>query len=234
MKGKMKKNDMKNKNSNFVKTFGLLIIGLFLIIIVFGGLSINSLQNQNKKLEASQTRLENQITDLENNVALNQTQISTLSDDLSKNKNDLAYYKKLTYSLQQKINDSVASNNNTSAIIPAIATKATVKKVTNTVYVKAPVAHETSVTVQGVGSYKVDVASGDNAFTSLKKASKIGGFPIDYQSYSYGVFITSIGGQMATGNQYWAFYYNGNYSNVGASDQKISDNDTTFWRLESF
>jgi hypothetical protein len=224
------------QNQNWMKSLSLLFVGLFLVIIIYGGLSINKLQKQNEALVLNQTKIQAKIISLQDDVSNQKNQIAVLSGDLEKNQNDLASYKKLTYSLQKKINESELAKAEAAklTVVPAIATKTSTKKITKTVYVPEAAKHENSVTVQGVGSYKVTTESGDNAFTALQKATKVGGFPIEYQSYSFGVFVTSIGGQKAAGNQYWAFYYNGNYSQVGASDQKISDNDTTFWRLESF
>ncbi len=230
----MKKNIQENQNHGVNKNLGLLIIGLFLVITVFGGLTLNKLDKQNKDLQANQFKLESQIASLQNDVTTHENKINDLNDNLAQEQKDLTSYKKLAYSLQKKIDDNTVAQQNAATIIPAVATKTITKKVTQKVYVDAPAKHQTSVTVQGVGSYQVDVVSGDNAFTSLQKAAKIGGFPIDYQTYSFGVFVTSIGNTKPAANEYWAFYYNGNFSNVGASDQKISDNDTTFWRLESF
>ncbi len=232
------------QNTNSNKSWLLLIIGLFLVISLFGGLTINKMQKQNLALAAKQDQLETKIADLQGQVAENQNQVASLSTDLTKSKDDVTYYKKMTLALKKQLDDNLAQAQVATPVDQAI-TLASVKPVTKTVtkkvyvaaptvYVAAPAKHETSVTVQGVGSYKVDVASGDTAFTVLKKASKVGGFPMEYTDYSFGTFVTSIGDTKPKANEYWAFYYNGNFSDVGASDQKISDNDTTFWRLETF
>ena len=230
----MKKNIQVNQNESWSKNLGLLIIGLFLVITVFGGLTLNKLNKQNKDLQANQTKLESQIASLQSDVTTHENKINDLNDSLVKEQKDLASYKNLAYNLQKKIDQNIADQQNTATIIPAVATKTVTKKVTQKVYVDAPAKHQASVTIQGVGSYQVDIASGDTAFTSLQKAAKVGGFPLDYQTYSFGVFVNSIGNTKPAANEYWAFYYNGNFSNVGASDQKVSDNDTIFWRLESF
>ena len=91
-----------------------------------------------------------------------------------------------------------------------------------------------NVTIKGLGSYKVVLKSGDTAFSVLQRAASENKFALTFEKYDFGVFVTGIGKIVPVGNQYWAFYFNGAYSQVGASDQKVSSGDTIFWQLESF
>ena len=47
-----------------------------------------------------------------------------------------------------------------------------------------------------------------------------------------GELVTSIDGQAAASNQFWAFYINGQQSQVGASAYITKDSDTIVWKLE--
>ena len=80
----------------------------------------------------------------------------------------------------------------------------------------------------------MNLTDDETAFTILLKAGQENGFSVDYQMYDFGVFITGISGIIPTGNQYWAFYYNGVYSMVGASARPVEDGDATAWKFESF
>ena len=115
----------------------------------------------------------------------------------------------------------------------------TVKTVTKTVVKKVKVQvqpkDQVSVSIQNVGSYKVDLKTNDTAFTVLARAASENNFALNYQNYTgMGAFVTGIRDINPTGNQYWSFYYNGKISDVGASSQSVSGGDTTFWELASF
>jgi len=232
-----------SKNEKLAKrpweSFSLLLIGIMLAGFIYGGLNIFKLRQENQTLAQKQTALEAKLSDLQDKFADNQNQlandelkIAELSNTLDQNKQQLAYYKKMVLSLQDQAKTQTP-------VITAIATtppvvKPAIKTVTKKVYVKEKVADSATVTVQGVGSYKVETKADDTAFDILFRASKENNFKFEYQQYDFGVFVTSIAGIAPAGNQYWSFYYNGQYAQVGASDQKISNNDTTFWELASF
>jgi hypothetical protein len=91
-----------------------------------------------------------------------------------------------------------------------------------------------TIKIDNVGTYQVEIANSDTAFSILKKAAAQNDFSISYDSYDFGVFVTTIGGIKANNSQFWAFYYNGAFSSVGASDQKISQDDVISWKLQSF
>jgi len=93
---------------------------------------------------------------------------------------------------------------------------------------------EATVKIENVGTYKIEIKSGDSAFSVLKKAASQNGFNLAYDTYDFGVFVTSIGGIKASNSQFWAFYYNGAFASVGASNQKVNQDDVISWKLQSF
>ena len=238
-----KKIEQKNvtPKKSFLEKISFLLIALFLVAVVYGGLSIFKLQKQNQAMLAKQNILENRITDLQNQIIDGQNKMAQVSDtldkttnDLTKTKKDLAYYKQLALQPKEVLPEKIATADQAINIIPTPPTITLTKTKIKTVYVKEAPVYEATVTIKNVGSYKVAVTAGDNAFTALKKASEQYGFKIEYDTYSFGVFVTSIAGNKPAANQFWAFYYNGKFSDVGAQDQSVSANDTTFWQMESF
>lgn len=92
-----------------------------------------------------------------------------------------------------------------------------------------------TVEIQGLGSYEVELEDDDTAFLVLLRAGQQNSFSIDYQNYEgLGIFVNCIGGVCSHDNYYWAFYYNGQYSMVGASAQPVSEGDTTTWKFETW
>lgn len=82
-------------------------------------------------------------------------------------------------------------------------------------------------------SYQVELKENDTAFSVLLRAAQENSFTISYQNYgSLGVFVDCIVGVCGSNNSYWAFYYNGEYSAVGASSRRVGDGDITSWKLE--
>lgn len=90
------------------------------------------------------------------------------------------------------------------------------------------------VIISGLGNFPVEIKAGDTAFDILIRAAKENNFVVKYQMYSFGVFVTQIGQRAGDSSHYWAFYYNGQYSNVGASAQPIREGDVTGWNYETF
>jgi TolA-binding protein len=194
------------------KYLRLPILAVVAILFIYGSIGLAKSQNQT---ENTQNNLQEKIEGLQKQIIQNQNQ----------NDNQIA-------ELQKQIKAPTPPKQVAGASITK-EIQYVEKTVTQTV-TKEVEKNQAVVTIENLGSYRVDLQSNDNAFTILKRASEQNGFPIEYQEYSFGVFITSIGGIKPSGNQYWAFYYNGKYSIVGASSQPISKNDTTFWKLESF
>jgi len=57
---------------------------------------------------------------------------------------------------------------------------------------------------------------------------------LEYESYDFGEMVTSIDNQKADKKNYWAFYVNGNLSQVGANQYMLRDGDSIEWKLENF
>jgi hypothetical protein len=91
-----------------------------------------------------------------------------------------------------------------------------------------------TVKISGLGTYVVEIKEGDTALDVLRNAANQNGFSIATTTYSFGIMVDGIGGQMAAGTNFWSFYYNGAQSMVGAADQIINNGDTTEWRFESW
>jgi len=90
------------------------------------------------------------------------------------------------------------------------------------------------VEIQNQGTYTVELQNNDNAFTVLQRAAKENNFSLNYQNYgSLGVMVKGINDIDAHNNYYWAFYYNNQYSQVGASSQPVKDGDITAWKFET-
>jgi hypothetical protein len=69
---------------------------------------------------------------------------------------------------------------------------------------------------------------GKNALELLKQSHKV-----ETKSYEgLGEFVTSIDGVAADSKHFWAFYVNGQQSQVGASSYTAKDTDTIVWKLE--
>ena len=208
------------------------IFAILIIVLIYGGLSLADLKNKTTKLNKQNESLSFKIDDLSNK--LNQIQGNI---DQAKNDNDilsgkLATAQKQIAYLQNQTTSKQVLGDSTEKIVelkPATITKTITKTVTSEVE-----KNQATVTIGNVGSYKVDLLSGDNAFEVLKRAATENGFKLDYDTYSFGVFIKSIGNIAPMENQYWAFYFNGAFSNVGASDQPVQKGDSIFWQLTSF
>lgn len=200
----------------FVESLWLLLIGVILVISVYAGLTIT------KEVKASDN-FSQKIVDLE-------TQIKNQNQTIHDLQNQLQDVEKLANSKPKQVLAATIEP----APAPVPEPKIVTKTVTKTVVVKAEPDPEAAVIIEGVGSYQVDIEKGDTAFSVLQRAAAAYKFALEYKSYDFGVFITSIGGIKPEGNKYWAFYYNGKYSSVGASDQKINESDTIYWKLESF
>lgn len=71
-------------------------------------------------------------------------------------------------------------------------------------------------------------SEGKNALELLKQAHTI-----ETKSYEgLGELVTAIDGKAAASNQFWAFYINGQQSQVGASAYITKNGDTIVWKLE--
>lgn len=201
-------------------------ISLLLVTIIYGGLSIESLNIQTKALQKQNQDIAFNASNLENKLNQIQTEVdqaNSLNSNLSLN---LVSAQKQIAALQagsgNKISSSIIAQ-------PAVITKTVTQTIDRPI-----ILDQATVTIENVGSYKVDLQAGDNAFKVLQRAASQNNFTLKYDTYSFGVFITSIGNITPKGNQYWAFYFNGAFSQVGASDQPVAKGDSIFWQLASF
>lgn len=208
-----------------IESLWLLLIGVILVSAIYAGLTITKEVKASDDFSQTQKALSDKINDLESKIG---TQNQTIQDL----QNQLIDIKKIASAPKQVL--AAAIEPAPTPATPAPAPETIIKTVTKTVVVKEEPKKLASVIIEGVGSYQIEIESGDTAFTILKRAAAENNFIAEYQSFDFGVFVTAIGDIKPEGNKYWAFYYNGQYSNVGASDQAISDGDTTFWQLASF
>lgn len=92
-----------------------------------------------------------------------------------------------------------------------------------------------TVDIQNLGVFTVDIGENDTAYDALINAGKQNGFTVTSDYYvGMGYFVTGIGTISSHDNYFWAFYYNGASSMVGASTQKVAANDTTAWKFENW
>jgi len=83
-------------------------------------------------------------------------------------------------------------------------------------------------------SYEYELSSPKNAFEALKETAEREKIALEYESYDFGEMVTSIDNQKADKKNYWAFYVNGNLSQVGANQYMLRDGDSIEWKLENF
>lgn len=81
---------------------------------------------------------------------------------------------------------------------------------------------------------KIEFLDGESSFDVLLRLAATKGIAVGYKQYSFGKMITRIGDIKAEGTYYWALYYNGNYSILGAEDLKVQDGDLIEWKYESW
>ena len=55
---------------------------------------------------------------------------------------------------------------------------------------------------------------------------------VEYDQYDFGVFVTSINGQSATNEYYWAVYINGEYAQQSSDQISLEVGDLVEWRFE--
>jgi len=78
----------------------------------------------------------------------------------------------------------------------------------------------------GVVTY--DGQENKTAFDILKSLCEV-----KSSSSDFGEFVTSIDGITADDSNYWAFFVNDEYANVGASSYKTKEGDVIRWQLET-
>lgn len=207
-------------------------ISLLFIALLYGGLNITKLQKSNVELSSQLEKQALKIALLEDSLNENISNTENLKNDKSELEKQVSSLKnQLAYQINKQVLGASTEENNKEN---KTEVQNTVQTITKIVTVKEKPVKSANVTIKGLGSYKVILKTGDTAFSVLQRAASENKFALTFEKYDFGVFVTGIGGITPIGNQYWAFYYNGSYSQVGASDQKVASGDTIFWQLESF
>ncbi len=212
--------------NRFIKSLFFPLISIFIVFLIYFGLSLIKVNKDFNRVLAKNNQLSSELDQLSTNLELLDSNLREAQQSLENIKNEkTAVTSKVIPGEARPATVSVEKQN----AEPTIVTKTVVQKIEKEVE-----KNQATVTIQNVGSFKVLLQPSDTAFSILKRASEENSFPLTYDSYSFGVFITSIGGIKPESNQYWAFYHNGLFSNVGASDQPIGKGDSTFWQLQTF
>ncbi len=92
-----------------------------------------------------------------------------------------------------------------------------------------------AIKIQHLGTFTPALQAGDTALSALKRAGQQNGFRVRTTEFPpYGEFVDCLGDLCFDDHHYWAFYFNGQYSNVGAGSQPVIASDTTEWKWEAF
>ena len=214
-----------------------------ILVILYGTLTLADLKIKNQGLEQKQNELQNKITQLENNLGDLRVQVAGVKEEKpSTNRRVLATIDQATSSPEPLLPSPTPTLTATATWTPTptptstwtpTPTPTSTPTITPTP-IPTPI-EQATVAIEDVGTYTIDLQTDDTAFTILLRAGSKNGFTIEYQTYEgLGAFVTCIANICSHDNFYWAFYYNGSYSMVGASSQSVSDGDTTTWKFESF
>ncbi len=72
---------------------------------------------------------------------------------------------------------------------------------------------------------------GDTVLDLLETLERQNGIAIEKRNFpGLGVFIEAIQGVHNTNDSYWQFWVNGEYSNVGAGQYELKDDDKVLWK----
>ncbi|MEK6972912.1 MAG: DUF4430 domain-containing protein [archaeon] len=74
----------------------------------------------------------------------------------------------------------------------------------------------------------ISVQKGKTALQALQETALV-----ETKEYSFGKFITGISGINSTSSEYWSFYINGEYAQVGADSYVIESPVELTFKLES-
>lgn len=194
------------------------------LLLIYGSLTINDLKIKNQNLEQKQKRLEEKFTELQNN--LGSVQVAGIKQE------------------KPKVTGKISSSASTPTPATTPQSSSTPKPATTVTPTPTPTPQPTptptpvfqaTVTIENLSSFPVELQAGDTAFSILLRAAELNNFSIEYQNFEgFGAMVNCIAGVCAHDNFYWAFYYNGSYSMVGASAQEVANGDTTAWKFESF
>ena len=97
----------------------------------------------------------------------------------------------------------------------------------NAVPEKVDVSIKVIVNEKTIVDQTISVAKGTSALEALQKVALV-----ETKPYSLGKFIVGIAGINSTGADYWAFYINKEYAQVGADSYKIENPAELMFKLE--
>lgn len=203
------------------------------VILIYGSLTVADLKNKNQALEQKQSKLETKISEFENNLGGDQNiQVAGIKDEQPKTKTVTLNAEPSFTPEPTPVFTLAATTRPTSTPRPS---STSISTPTPTPTLSPTPVNQASLIIDNVGSYSINLQANDTAFSILLRAGDQNGFSVDYQTYEgMGAFVSCIAGICAHDSYYWAFYYNGSYSMVGASAQTISAGDNTTWKFESF
>ena len=203
------------------------IIPLFasiIVVAIFGTTAFSqnqkqiSSQNKNQILQQKINDLENQISknNSSSNIQSNSSQVQNPTQiESSKNqiKPVVKSLKTITTSRnQQNINSQIENSSNIQTNLQAA-----------------------SIKISGLSTFQVNIDQNDTAFSATQKAAQKYNFEMQYKNFpGMGNYITCLGSVCEHDNYFWAFYYNGSQSPVGASSQIVKNGDVVEWKFESW
>lgn len=218
------------------------IVGAAIIVAIYGGALVAQNQKQNQLLAGKIDRLTTQVDNLKVQLADQNKEVAGVSTN-SEQKVKVASKVRTSTPTSTPTPVSSPSPAPTPSQTPTPVSTSTSTPTSTPTPTPIPTptptptpAEQVAVEIQNQGSYQVDLRDGDTAFTVIERAASQNGFSLDYKDYGsdLGVMVNCIGGVCAHDNYYWAFYYNGQYAQVGASSQPVSANDITAWKFETF
>jgi len=202
--------------------FGLMIFGTISIALIFYGATLYQSQIKQKSLEDKIAYLEQEIE------SLRQKQIKILAEKTASDEEEetaLALPQNsnsLSKNLGQRINQIKVLETESCPNLGSVAES------------QIPI-EKATVEILGFGKFESELKNTDTAFTLLLRTAEINNFEVKYQNYEgLGAFITCLAKICSHDNYYWAFYYNGKYSQLGVSSQSIKNGDTITFKLESW
>lgn len=209
-------------------------ISVLIVAIIYAGLSIVNLNNRTATLQKQNQTIAFNASNLQGELNQIQSQVNQAVNLNNNLQQSLTTAQKQIASLQTKTNTRTSNN-----IIaePAVITKTITQTVDRQV-----VANQATLIIDADGSYKggiyqVDLQASDNAFTVLERASQQNKFTIETTNWGgdLGVSIDGFDGDdHFSDGKYWSFYYNGNSSMVGVSNQPIFRGDVIEFRIETY
>ncbi len=84
-------------------------------------------------------------------------------------------------------------------------------------------------------TYNTSLSRSVSVFDLLLDFSELAGFEVEYETYSNGIFITSVAGVENQGGDKmnWQYWINGKYGELACDRKKVDTGDEVVWRYES-